>query len=85
MYLLHTSVINLIQALSPQNIILSTLDEVKNIFSPHITSKDLSNEVLSIIKSVENWWSMDFFVDSGEKMRVTRWDFDGEMEMVFCG
>ena len=83
MSLLHTSVINLIQTLSPQNIILSTLDEVKNIFSPHITSKDLSNEVLSIIKSVENWWSMDFFVDSGEKVRVTRWNFDGEMEMVF--
>lgn len=83
MSLLHTSVVNLIQSLSPNNIVLSTLNEPTNVFSPSISSKDLSSEVLSIIKSVENWWSISFKVKGGEDVRVTRWNFDGEMEMVF--
>ena len=53
MSLLHTSVVNFIQSLSPNNIVLSTLNETTNVFSPSISSKDLSSEVLSIIKSVE--------------------------------
>ena len=83
MSLLHTSVVNLIQTLSPNNIVLSTLNETTNVFSPSISSKDLSSEVLSIIKSVENVWSISFNVKGGEDVTVTRWNFDGEMEMVF--
>lgn len=83
MSLLHTSVVNLIQSLSPNNIVLSTLNETTNVFSPSISSKDLSSEVLSIIKSVENGWSISFNVKGGEDVKVTRWNFDGEMEMVF--
>ena len=83
MSILHTSVVTLIQSICPKNIVLSTLDESTNVFSPSITSSNLSDEVLSILQSIESWWSIEFEVESGDKVRVTRWNFDNEMEMFF--
>lgn len=83
MSILHASVVALIQSIYPKNIVLSTLNETTNVFSPSITSSNLSDEVLSVLQSIESWWSIEFEVESGDKVRVTRWNFDNEMEMFF--
>ena len=83
MSILHASVVALIQSIHPKNIVLSTLNETTNVFSPSITSSNLSDEVLSILQSIESWWSIEFEVESGDKVRVTRWNFDDEMEIFF--
>ena len=83
MSILHVSVVALIQSIYPKNIVLSTLNETTNVFSPSITSSNLSDEVLSVLQSIESWWSIEFEVESGDKVRVTRWNFDNEMEMFF--
>lgn len=83
MSILHASVVAIIQSIYPKNIVLSTLNETTNVFSPSITSSNLSDEVLSILQSVESWWSIEFEVESGDKARITRWNFDNEMEMFF--
>lgn len=83
MSILHASVVALIQSIYPKNIVLSTLNETTNVFSPSITSSNLSDEILSILQSIESWWSIEFEVESGDKVRVTRWNFDNEMEMFF--
>lgn len=83
MSILHSSVVAIIQSICPQNIVLSTLNESTNVFSPSITSSNLSDEVLSILQSVESWWSIEFEVERGDKVRITRWNFDNEMEMFF--
>ena len=83
MSILHASVVALIQSIHPKNIVLSTLNETTNVFSPSITSSNLSDEVLSILQSIESWWSIEFEVENGDKVRVTRWNFDNEREMFF--
>lgn len=83
MSILHASVVALIQSIYPKNIVLSTLNETTNVFSPSITSSNLSDEVLSVLQSIESWWSIEFEVESGDKVSVTRWNFDNEMEMFF--
>lgn len=83
MSILHASVVTLLQSICPQNIVLSTFNESTNVFSPSVTSSNLSDEVLSILQSVESWWSIEFKVASGDKVRITRRKFDNEMEMFF--
>lgn len=83
MSILHASVVALIQSIYPKNIVLSTLNETTNVFSPSIASSNLSDEVLSVLQSIESWWSIEFEVESGDKVSVTRWNFDNEMEMFF--
>lgn len=83
MSILHASVVTLLQSICPQNIVLSTFNESTNVFSPSVTSSNLSDEVLSILQSVESWWSIEFKVASGDKVRITRQKFDNEMEMFF--
>lgn len=83
MSILHSSVVAIIQSICPQNIVLSTLNESTNVFFPSITSPNLSDEVLSVLQSIESWWSIEFEVECGDKVRITRWNFDNEMEMFF--
>lgn len=83
MSILHASVVTLIQSICPQNIVLSTFNESTNVFSPSVTSANLSDEVLSILQSVESWWSIEFEVECGDKVKITRRNFDNEMEMFF--
>lgn len=89
---IQTHVVELIKSLSPQNIDLSTVQDSNGVnkFLPCITSSSLSSDILDIISDTEMWWDVLFFTGDndngwgkGVKIRITRWNYDNELEMFF--
>ena len=89
---IQTHVVELIKSLSPQNIVLSTVQDSNgfNKFLPCITSPSLSSDILDVISDSEMWWDIVFFTDDndnvweeGVKIHITRWNYDNELEMFF--
>lgn len=89
---IQTHVVELIKSLSPQNIVLSTVQDsnVVNKFLPCIMSPSLSSDILNIISDTEMWWDIVFFTgnndngwEEGIKIQITRWNYDNELEMFF--
>ena len=89
---IQTHVVELIKSLSPQNIVLSTVQDTNGVnkFLPCIMSPSLSSDILDIISDTEMWWDIVFFTgdnnngwEEGIKVHVTRWNYDNELEMFF--
>ena len=88
---IQTHVVELIKSLSPQNIVLSTVQDSNGVnkFLPCITSPALSSDILDIISDSEMWWDIVFFTGEnngwkeGIKVHITRWNYNNELEMFF--
>ena len=89
---IQTHVVELIKSLSPQNIVLFTVQDGNGVnkFLPCITSSSLSSDILDIISDSGMWWDIVFFtgennngLEEGIKVHITRWNYDNELEMFF--
>ena len=89
---IQTHVVELIKSLSPQNIVLSTVQDSNGVdkFLPYLTSPTLSSDIFDIISDADMWWDVVFFTgnndnewEEGVKIHITRWNYDNEFEMFF--
>lgn len=89
---IQSYIVEIIKSFNPHNIILSTIKDFNGVnnFLPDITSPILSADILDIISDAGKWWDIVLFTGNndngwgkGVKIRITRWNYDNELEMFF--